>query len=401
MSYVGNTPFTAAFLTDTFSGNGSTVAFTMSVAPANTSSIIVAVTGVVQDPSTYSVSGTTLTFSAAPPTGTSNISVRYLGIPASGVTTTAYRTQTEFTATAGQTTFSVPSYTVGFIDVYRNGLLLGSPDFTATNGTTVVLTNAASAGDFVETVSFYVSSVLNALPNTGGTLSGNLIVNGDETISGNVGIGTSSPVHKLDVRGNMRLGDGVTAEQDIQFVASGGNWQVGVNNSGPSSANRFYIYQDATATYSLIVDSGNRVLAPANPAFLAYLSANTAVSSGVRAILLDAKEFDIGSNFNTANGRFTAPVAGTYQFNAIVAINTTATSIVYISAEIRKNGSRYLNGGWGSKADTTVAYANNTASFTVYLSAGDYIELGTEISASVTLLGTTVNACKLSGFLVG
>jgi hypothetical protein len=373
----------------------------MSVAPANTSSIIVAVTGVVQDPSTYSVSGTTLTFSAAPPTGTSNISVRYLGIPASGVTTTAYRTQTEFTATAGQTTFSVPSYTVGFIDVYRNGLLLGSPDFTATNGTTVVLTNAASAGDFVETVSFYVSSVLNALPNTGGTLSGNLIVNGDETISGNVGIGTSSPVHKLDVRGNMRLGDGVTAEQDIQFVASGGNWQVGVNNSGPSSANRFYIYQDATATYSLIVDSGNRVLAPANPAFLAYLSANTAVSSGVRAILLDAKEFDIGSNFNTANGRFTAPVAGTYQFNAIVAINTTATSIVYISAEIRKNGSRYLNGGWGSKADTTVAYANNTASFTVYLSAGDYIELGTEISASVTLLGTTVNACKLSGFLVG
>jgi hypothetical protein len=117
--------------------------------------------------------------------------------------------------------------------------------------------------------------------------------------------------------------------------------------------------------------------------------------------LLDAKEFDIGSNFNTANGRFTAPVAGTYQFNAIVAINTTTTNIVYISAEIRKNGSRYLNGGWGSKASTTEAYANNTASFTVYLSAGEYIELGTEISASVTLLGSTVNGCKLSGFLVG
>ena len=80
MSYIGNTPFTAAFLVDTFSGNGSTVAFTMTVAPANTSSILVAITGVVQDPSTYSVSGTTLTFSAAPPTGTSNISARYLGI---------------------------------------------------------------------------------------------------------------------------------------------------------------------------------------------------------------------------------------------------------------------------------------------------------------------------------
>ena len=164
MAYIGNQPTTVAFLTDQFSGTGSQTAFTLSAAPANTNSIIVAVSGVLQDPSTYSVSGTTLTFSAAPPSGTGNISVRFLGIPASGVVTTAYRTQTEFTATAGQTTFSVPSYTVGFIDVYRNGALLGSADFTATNGTTVVLAAGASAGDLVETVSFYVSSVLNAIP---------------------------------------------------------------------------------------------------------------------------------------------------------------------------------------------------------------------------------------------
>ena len=171
MSYIGNSPISAAFLTDTFSGNGSTVAFTMTVAPANTSSIIVAVTGVLQDPSTYSVSGTTLTFSAAPPSGTSNISVRYLGIPASGVTTTAYRTVTDFTATAAQTSFSVPSYTVGYIDVYRNGVRLVSTDFTATTGTTVVLANACTSGDAVVTESFLVSSVLNAIPNTGGSVS--------------------------------------------------------------------------------------------------------------------------------------------------------------------------------------------------------------------------------------
>ena len=164
MAYIGNQPTSVAFLTDQFSGNGSTTAFTLSAAPANTNSILVAISGVLQDPSTYSISGTTLTFSPAPPSGTGNISVRFLGIPASGVTTTAYRTVTEFTATAGQTTFSVPSYTVGYIDVYRNGVLLGSADFTATSGTTVVLATGASAGDLVETVSFYVSSVLNAIP---------------------------------------------------------------------------------------------------------------------------------------------------------------------------------------------------------------------------------------------
>jgi hypothetical protein len=170
MSYIGAQPTTAAFVTDQFSANGSGTVFTLSVAPANTNSILVAVSGVLQDPSTYSVSGTTLTFSAAPPAGTGNISVRFLGIPASGVTNTAYRTQTEFTATAGQTTFSVPSYTVGFIDVYRNGALLGSADFTATNGTTVVLANPASSGDLVETISFFVSSVLNAIPATAGAV---------------------------------------------------------------------------------------------------------------------------------------------------------------------------------------------------------------------------------------
>jgi hypothetical protein len=176
MSYIGNTPISVAFLTDTFSGNGSTTAFTMTVAPANTSSILVAVTGVVQDPSTYSVSGTTLTFSGAPPSGTNNISVRYLGIPASGVTTTAYRTVTDTTATASQTSFTIPSYTVGYVDVFRNGVRLAAADFTATTGTTVVLANACTVGDTVTTVSFYVSSVLNAIPATAGSVSDSYIV---------------------------------------------------------------------------------------------------------------------------------------------------------------------------------------------------------------------------------
>jgi hypothetical protein len=170
MSYIGNQPYQVAFVTDTFSGSGGTT-FTMSVAPANTSSVLVAVTGVLQDPSTYSVSGTTLTFSAAPPTGTGNISVRYLGIPASGVTTTAYRTVTEFTATAGQTTFTPPSYTAGFINVYRNGVLLGTADYTATNGTTVVLASGATSGDLVTVESFLVSSVLNAIPATANSVA--------------------------------------------------------------------------------------------------------------------------------------------------------------------------------------------------------------------------------------
>ena len=175
MSYIGNTPTSAAYVTDTFSGNGSTTAFTMSVAPASTSSMLVAISGVLQDPSTYAIVGMTLNFSAAPPIGTGNISVRYLGIPASGVTNTAYRTVSDFTATAGQTTWTVPSYTPGFIDVFRNGARLGAADFTATNGTSITLAVAANALDLITTVSFNVSSVLNAIPATAGAVTSTYI----------------------------------------------------------------------------------------------------------------------------------------------------------------------------------------------------------------------------------
>jgi len=181
MSYIGNQPTSVAFLTDQFNGTGSQTAFTMSVAPANTASVLVSVSGVLQDPSTYSVAGTTLTFSAAPPSGTGNVSARYLGIPASGVTTTAYRTVTEFTATAAQTTFTPPSYTAGFINVYRNGVRLGAADYTASNGTTVVLASGATAGDLVTTESYYVSSVLNAIPATAGAVTSSYLLDGSVT----------------------------------------------------------------------------------------------------------------------------------------------------------------------------------------------------------------------------
>lgn len=181
--YIGNQPSQVAFLTDSFSGNGSTTTYTMSVAPANTSSVLVAISGVLQDPSVYSVIGTTLTFSSAPPVGTANISVRYLGIPASGVTTTAYRTITEFTATANQKTFTPPSYTVGFINVYRNGVRLGSADYTASNGTTVVLVSGASLNDLVTIESFYVSSVIGAIPAVAGAVNSTYLLDGAVTQS--------------------------------------------------------------------------------------------------------------------------------------------------------------------------------------------------------------------------
>lgn len=62
--------------------------------------------------------------------------------------------RTTFTATAGQTVFSV-TYTVGAVDVFQNGVkLVSGSDFTATNGTSITLTNAATVGDTIEVIAY-------------------------------------------------------------------------------------------------------------------------------------------------------------------------------------------------------------------------------------------------------
>lgn len=74
---------------------------------------------------------------------------------------TASYTRTSFTATVGQTTFSV-TYTAPYIAIYQNGTLLNATDYTATNGTSVVLTIGASTGDIIETIAYNATSLVSA-----------------------------------------------------------------------------------------------------------------------------------------------------------------------------------------------------------------------------------------------
>jgi len=80
MSYIGNTSTTQAFTPaiDYFSGNGSTTAFTLSRPVASVAQVQVVIDNVAQNPSSaYTVSGSTITFTSAPLSGTNNIYVYY------------------------------------------------------------------------------------------------------------------------------------------------------------------------------------------------------------------------------------------------------------------------------------------------------------------------------------
>lgn len=80
MSYIGSTPTTQIFVSSaqSFDGDNLTTDFTLDREIATTRDLEVLVENVQQDPFTaYTVSGTTLSFTEAPPTGTGNIIVTY------------------------------------------------------------------------------------------------------------------------------------------------------------------------------------------------------------------------------------------------------------------------------------------------------------------------------------
>lgn len=76
-----------------------------------------------------------------------------------------------YVATASQTTFNAV-YGVGAVDVYQNGILLAPADYTASDGTTVVLGTGAAYQDEITVVCHNTFSVADTLSLSGGTVSG-------------------------------------------------------------------------------------------------------------------------------------------------------------------------------------------------------------------------------------
>ena len=121
------------------------------------------------------------TISVGSTTGTDGYYLKTTGI---GVTWAAFpssRTTSTQTATAGQTTFNF-SYNVGFVDVFLNGVKLPESEFVASNGSTIVLDDAAFANDTLEFVSY------NTVPNSSAGAQ-NLTGLADVTITGTPVIG--------------------------------------------------------------------------------------------------------------------------------------------------------------------------------------------------------------------
>jgi hypothetical protein len=194
---------------DRFSGNASTTTFTLSRAVSFPTDIEVFVENVQQEPIvSYSVSGASLTFTEAPPTGTNNVYVVYrnyqtgaqITLPDGSVSYSKLAnnirlfTTDNFTANGAGKTYVLTEQPADANTVFVtiDGIVQRAPEHYSLSGQNIIFTSTVSANSLVSVrhLGFRTTTTVTAIP-PGTTLSNPVVTNGmsvtgDVTVSGNV-----------------------------------------------------------------------------------------------------------------------------------------------------------------------------------------------------------------------
>jgi len=249
------------------------------------------------------------------PLGLSGSNGNYLKSVGTGVTWAAFptaRTVGLQTATANQTSFPF-TYNVGFLDVYINGVKLTTNEFTATNGTSVVLTEGAFLGDQVQLISFNTTAsggggggsgitdvVQDSTPQLGGNLDLNSkIINGTGNIdyTGNLkisGIATATTFVGA-LTGNASSATILQTARNIGGVSFDGS--ANINLPGVNAAGN----QDTTGNAATATEATN-----------VTVTANNSTNETVYPVFVDGAtgtqgaETDTGLTYNPSTGALTA-----------------------------------------------------------------------------------------------
>ena len=229
-----------------------------------------------------------------------------------------------FFATASQTTFTpTQSYRVGYVDVYYNGLKMNIPeDVTANNGTTINFIGLTpTTNDVIEIVGLTPNVALaNAIPITGGTISGGL------NIAGNV-LPTSDNTYYLGSATNrwhsLFVGPGSIDIGGLKLSNVGGTLSISTPGSPatPIAGEDTWVRAQANASFlqaNASFNSANNVGPQIAPAFTqanaAFIKANSSVQYSANTAVTDFIAIPSG---NTAQ-RPSSPANGHIRFNTTI-----------------------------------------------------------------------------------
>jgi hypothetical protein len=234
--------------------------------------------------------------------------------------TTSYD-KTTYTATEGQTTFTA-SYDVGYVEVFLNGAKLGTADYTATSGTSIVLGTGAVAGDIVEVIAWKLGIVsgIDYVAKTGGTFSGDVTF-GDSISVADTLTTTAQPSIYLDGNNSASVtftgGDSVLTSTHYQqrHLRGGMSWdgtlgRVTVPTTGHYFVSFTYYETGASGRISFYKNGAALLLIQSTTdgtwggSFVTEMSAND-------YFFMNAESFDVPTGFmGTVHTHFSAYLLG-------------------------------------------------------------------------------------------
>ena len=156
-------------------------------------------------------------------------------------------------------------------------------------------------------------------------------------------------------------------------------------------------------TTALTIDSSGRVLTSVKPAFFAYSTAASTLTSADTdsKVNFAAEDFDKTNNF--ANSEFTAPVSGLYHLNVCVNFYSTNISSRYVRARLYKNGSTTNIESHTHSSDETSSQDYCAVSFgcTLDLSANDVMSVYAASNVTNIIVAGFYKTTFFSGHLIG
>ena len=210
--------------------------------------------------------------------------------------------------------------------------------------------------------------------------------------SGQVGIGTASPTSTFHVDGTLKVEGSVgTISTDSQGLTLDLN-RAGTTGVVNNNASGILTFGTATSE-RMRIDSAGRVTTPYQPAFQAQRN-NGNIASTQYAVF-ESVWLNQGNHYNAANGRFTAPIDGTYLFH----LHFLKRGAGFLRTGFHKNGA--LMGQGNSHTYTSnVDHETTSSQWITELSAGDYVQVYVEVGGG-DFYGDGNCHNGFSGYLLG
>ena len=268
-----------------------------------------------------------------------------------------------------------------------------------------------SAGSSVTANAFYGSganltgisagtSLSGSTNNTVCTVTGANAIKGEANLTFNGGETGDAQLTVHAAEANANSDSELILETSNDFATSAIMFKDSTAEAGSVAYNhgdnyiKFSTFGTDGGTERMRISKEGYVTNPARPCF-DVAKDNGAVSS-TNAIVFNVVNVNNGSHYDTSNGRFTAPVTGTY-FLYFGGIKSNTSSVVRL--KLLKNGTgNYMNADRELRYDTGGNYGENASMNVIAsLTANDYVQV--YVTAG-TIYGTDASYTHFGGYLL-